>query len=372
MAYATTLQLAAILGIKADIPSWDVAGTPTKEEVGTGDDSTTVFYLDQQHVIASSYTLYYGASESNVTALVETTHYTLAKDTGIITLTGTGVTVVSTNKIYAEYSYFSNGMDDSYLTTVIARADLRVNKKCNTSFTDGTATNPSYPSTVEIQDSKGIYDNVYFTRQRPLIDVNSTLASDITSSDTSLDVATDDGANFPSTGTIIIGTEKITYTGVSTDTLTGLTRGVGDSTAAAHSEDDEVHTTILESSGTEEGTAPTWTVQEWKADMFGGELGQLFLYGDLLVDYVSRTQTLLSKNYVANRIKVTYLYGFDTIPIDITRLSLLIAKQMLINDTIGKALIAGRNEFRPEMLSIDDAEISAIIGTYRQAPMGNT
>jgi len=47
-----------------------------------------------------------------------------------------------------------------------------------------------------------------------------------------------DASLFPSTGTnfVIIGSEEISYTGVSGNTLTGLTRGVAGTTAASHSD----------------------------------------------------------------------------------------------------------------------------------------
>lgn len=65
---------------------------------------------------------------------------------------------------------------------------------------------------------------------------STTLAADLTSTDTtSMTVASQ--ANFPTVGTVLIGTEEIAYTGKSTspDRLTGLTRGVNGSKAAAHS-----------------------------------------------------------------------------------------------------------------------------------------
>ena len=55
-----------------------------------------------------------------------------------------------------------------------------------------------------------------------------------------------DASQFPSSGTnfIQIGTEEISYTGISTNTLTGVTRGVRNTTAATHSNS----ATILNSS----------------------------------------------------------------------------------------------------------------------------
>ena len=56
--------------------------------------------------------------------------------------------------------------------------------------------------------------------------------------DSTTTIVLTDASLFPSTGTnfIKIGTEEISYTGVSTNTLTGVTRGVRNTTAASHSD----------------------------------------------------------------------------------------------------------------------------------------
>jgi hypothetical protein len=61
----------------------------------------------------------------------------------------------------------------------------------------------------------------------------STLSSSINTSVTSLTMAS--STSFASSGTVIIGSELITYTGNSGGTLTGLTRGANGTTAASHS-----------------------------------------------------------------------------------------------------------------------------------------
>ena len=61
----------------------------------------------------------------------------------------------------------------------------------------------------------------------------STLSSSINNSVTSLTMAS--STSFASSGTVIIGSELITYTGNSGGTLTGLTRGANGTTAASHS-----------------------------------------------------------------------------------------------------------------------------------------
>ena len=53
-------------------------------------------------------------------------------------------------------------------------------------------------------------------------------------------ITVDSTTGFDSTGTIVVGTEEITYTGTSSTTFTGATRGAGGTTAAAHSDDDTV------------------------------------------------------------------------------------------------------------------------------------
>jgi hypothetical protein len=61
----------------------------------------------------------------------------------------------------------------------------------------------------------------------------STLSSGINASVTSLTLAS--SSSFPSSGTVIIGSELILYTGNSGGTLSGLTRGAKGTTAASHS-----------------------------------------------------------------------------------------------------------------------------------------
>jgi hypothetical protein len=66
----------------------------------------------------------------------------------------------------------------------------------------------------------------------------STLASGINASVTSLTLAS--ASSFPTSGTVQISSELITYTGVTSNTLTGLTRGALGTTAAIHSSGAEV------------------------------------------------------------------------------------------------------------------------------------
>ena len=369
--YATVSQLAETLGIKVDVPSWDVGSTPTNENVGTGDDSETIFYLDHKNILDGTYTLYYGSTAAATTTLTDVTHYAIDSDTGKITLTAAGVTALSTNNIYAKYSYTNNAMSNTLLTEVLNRAESKVDNETNTTFTDGTATNPSYPSETEIQESPGYFRERIIVEEKPLIDVATTLDGALNDSVTTVDLATGTGTNYPSSGYIIISSEAIQYTGITTDQLTGVTRGVLGTTAAAHSDGDAVHTTMLFLSNTPEGTAETYTIQPWDTHMHASDTGLFYTFNQYLNSPSQYADRLVNQD-IANRVKVIYYHGYNTIPTDITRLTLILAKEMLIKDTIGASLIAGRDEFNPGVMSTDSKEIEGIINSYIVVPMGNT
>ena len=53
-------------------------------------------------------------------------------------------------------------------------------------------------------------------------------------------ITVDSTVDFPTAGTINIGSEKVTYTGLTTTTFTGCTRGASGTTAASHSDNAEV------------------------------------------------------------------------------------------------------------------------------------
>ena len=364
--YATTQQLGDIIGIIKDIPSWEIGDEPTLEGVGAGNSAKTKFYLVQKNIVADSYTFY-----ANAVAMTETTHYALNLTTGEITLTGDGVTLLSTNSLTAEYKYFDNGMSDSYLTEVLDRAENSVDDETNTTFTDGTVDNPTYIAKTEIQSSPGYFNNRVIADDKPLVDIETTLDGAHTIDITTISLTAGTGANYPSSGYIIIGSEVISYTGVDTDDLTGCVRGALSSTAATHDDLDAVHSTILFLSNTQEGTAVTWTVQPWNTYMNASDTGLIYSY-DQSTYGTSQYPDRLVRPDVASRVKLIYYHGYSTIPKNITRLTLIFAKEMLLKDTIGTSLIKGRDGFQPGVMSTDLKETEGIINSYLVIPMGNT
>lgn len=363
--YTTTLQLAAVCGIKRDVPSTEAGEVPRPEQIGIGNSSNTIMYLNHKNIIAETYTLYYGSDVYNLTALTETTHYTLNLTTGKVTLTSAGVTLIAAYQVFAEYSYFSEDMTDSFLSDTLERAEKEVDETLVTTFVDASTTNPSFGVGDDSLDSNGIYNNNYWAKKYPVYDLKSALASDLTIDATSVVLTTGDGSKFPSTGTIQIGTEIITYAAVSTDTLTGCTRGVGDSDAATHTTADVVYTFIVETSNEAEGSVPTYTALT-RGDQYSlkSDLGKVAILNSSGVNLVTAED-------IPDRVKLKYLYGYDSIPVTITRLTLIYAKRMLANDNMVSSLFKGREEFSPENMDKDEIEMKRIEDTYRHWNIDN-
>ena len=134
------------------------------------------------------------------------------------------------------------------------------------------------------------------------------LSSDISSSSTSITL--NDASQFPSSGTnfVQIGTEEISYTGISTNTLTGVTRGVRNTTAASHSSGDTVTNT---SSFVAWGEAASGDLivdpGMWSIDNFGDKAiclivdGEVFEWNSAATDATNSRATIISGAPTASR-----------------------------------------------------------------------
>ena len=120
MAYSTTKQVLEESGINTTI---------IQESVGTGDNSNLDFNLDNQKVIANSYSLYYASSvtSNSFTTLTESTSYTLDKNKGKIRLTEAGAATLGTNILFADYDYSEQFTDDQ-ISRAIEKADSEINE----------------------------------------------------------------------------------------------------------------------------------------------------------------------------------------------------------------------------------------------------
>jgi hypothetical protein len=91
---------------------------------------------------------------------------------------------------------------------------------------------------VTLVDGQAVYTFFRSPSDGTSSGINTTLSAGINTSVTTIGVASVTG--LPTSGIIIIGTEQITYSGISSLNLTGCVRGVNGSTAATHSTSDAV------------------------------------------------------------------------------------------------------------------------------------
>jgi hypothetical protein len=360
--YASTLDLSKFMRINMQVPDLTIVGAAReREEVGTGDNTTLVFWLDHAFVIADSYSILYGASDAVAVALTETTHYILDKDLGKITLTVAGRTAVGTNKIYASYSYVKVSITDTQLQESLNQAETKVDELTNNHFADGTDTTPNWKQILdEVQDGQGVYNRNYFTLQNyPIPNVSTTLDGDVAIDDAIITVASTNG--FPSSGYIFIGSDKIQYTGKTSVTFTGCT------SVEAHSDGETVKPYGFEISTTSPGGSIDWTVMsEGTGYELDKKTGRVHVYADGMYDsgtYID-VDTAAPKG-VASRFRGSYLSGNSTIPATIKQVTLMIAAKDIMSSMVRTAHAEGLNDFNPALIEVDDAETEKILNHYR-------
>ena len=199
MTYATTKQVLDLIGLSNNI---------NHENVGTGDNSNKDFDLDHENVIATSYTLYYGASGSNTfTDLVETEDYTLDKPKGKISLTNTGLAKLQTKVLYGKYVW-CEPFNDTEVSNQLAFADDEVNEMTDrkwdtaTDFTEEfdyeeilNASNYSIYTTTEDRASEKLPKNFIVSKYKPLSSITKIEFYDADGSELTDDELT--GDNYP-------------------------------------------------------------------------------------------------------------------------------------------------------------------------------
>ena len=130
----------------------------------------------------------------------------------------------------------------------------------------------------DFKEQKGSADVLLSFKDYNSITNETTLNGAISAVATS--VILTDATSFPSSGTILIGAELITYTGKTANTLTGCSRGTSSTTAATHADDKKVinYSTVRINLST---VTPTTT----KVDTRGrGRQGNLLISSDAIGD----------------------------------------------------------------------------------------
>ena len=332
--------------------------------MGTGDKSTTLFYLDKSYIISNSYTLHHGASEAGATAMTDVTDYTLDKDNGTLTITTAGLTTVGTGNIYAEYSFNDVQYTDTQLQEALDRAQRDIDKKTHNHFAVGTHDTPDYTQvTNEKHTGKGKYDKEYYLDRTPIPDVSTEVASANYVGATAIYVESTNG--FPSSGYISIEDYKLPYGSKSSTAFWGITNQA----SASHATATPVYPYVIEISTTSSGTTPAWTVLERDEDYdLDFKSGRVNLYR---TDYDSTHYSLeYPQRLTPNRFRGTYNWGTNTIPDDIKRCCLMIASRDLLHTTGRRNLLHGQ-ETNTEDFNLDNEWIKDILDSYKNRKHSN-
>lgn len=358
--YTSLLAFNQALEMDKAIPNRDSGtGTPTLENVGTGDSSTTVFYFDQGFMIRNSETLYTGGTTeaTATTEMTVDTHYTISEDLGKLTLTAAGVTLVSTNNIYAEYSYNRFSLKDTLLYQRLLRAEDELDDAIETVFYDGTAATPDFgTSTDEIHDGRGVYDVEYQMDKYPVNDTTTTLNGAVSADDGTITVVSTNG--FPSSGSFACETDKITYTGKTGTTFTGCT------SVSAHDDGETVTAWVIETSNDSEGSSPTYATKEYQVDYdIDFEAGMVRINKDSLAG--TTLDNMKPPFRIWNRLRFNYQYGFNTIPDDIVKCVHLIAGKEGFSSQVLNAISRGTDGFATASIGDITTQIEKIKSSYR-------
>jgi len=255
----TTVTLIRFLHLLKTIPNLT---TTTRETVGIGDNSKTVFWLDKLGILEDTYILSYGADEDNLTNLTPSTdvteggtaHYVIDLNISKITLTSAGVTAVGTNNIYAEYKYNKLKLLNSELLAQLNAAIDKVKQDTGQTFADSTDTSPDYRKIVDeiLRGHLNTYQKIYDFYYDPIVKIQTTTNGAFTLGGTTLTLT--DATLLPDTGTIYVGGNKVAYTDKDGNDLTvpNTTPTIADGAS--------VRGEVIELSMESEGTAPSYTV----------------------------------------------------------------------------------------------------------------
>ena len=364
---STVLSLCRYLGLIKTIPNKD---TTTRENIGTGDGSETIFWLDNLGVIENTYAFSYGSSEASLTTLTETTHYTLDLETSKLTLTGTGVTAVGTDNIYGEYKYNSQEFTNQEFLDALNAAETKILKRTEMTFADSSTTDPAYRKiiTEPIKGHYNPYDKVFDLNWGPTVRFVGTVNGAYTTG--GVTITLNDGGGLPTAGTLYIGGNKVAYSGRSTNNITvpSTTPSIADAAI--------VRGEVIEISMEPEGSATNYVVldpdTEYEIDY---AQGRIKILSNAYLGEITGSDRIYPSNYL---LQVTYFHAWHekgadpTIPDEIEYVTNMIASRRLMGSIVAKAHNTGLNDFNPALVNVDEDAISEILDHYTLLNVGTS
>lgn len=351
------------LGISLHTLDFDTGQTATWETVGTGDGSNASFYLDQMGVNEDVLSL---RRSSDSAALTVTTHYTFDSDRSSITLTGAGVTYLSTANLQGAYEYNSLGKYLRYNLTadLLESAEDSIDDMTNMTFADQSASYPNYTKVVnELLPGRGEVSNLYHLNYGPIVKLSTTVNGAYTTGSASLTLTS--AAGFPSTATIYIGGNKVTYTAKSGNVLTVpiTTPSIADGAV--------VRGDVIEVSLDPAGVTTSFTVLTPDVDYsLDYDTGELQLLDDY---YVQNLYGLVRPaDGIKDRIRVNYMTAWHEvgqdceIPVEIKDAVYKLTASRLTDMNILKSNVNVSENFSPVTLRDVNSRLSESLNRYKK------
>jgi hypothetical protein len=245
------------------------------------------------------------------------------------------------------------------------RAQVQIESETDTKWVDGSTATPAYGAILdEKHDGKGLYDRSYFLEKFPIPALGAVVTGTaVVAADTTIYVDSTNG--FPSSGVLGLESDKIVYTGKSGSAFTGCS-GV----LSAHGTAKYARPYVIEASSTEPGSEPVFVplIEDLEFDI-DKDTGRVEI---LKVDWTGDAYSTYNiPRLVPNRFRASYLYGYSTIPSDMTKLCLLIASRDLMKSAVRKAHALGQNSFNPELINVDDVEIDNLLQHFKHFKSAN-
>lgn len=352
----------------SDCTGADEATNRTLTMANTGSDNT-ILNIVVNNVSLNSPDFSHNSTTNVITflnAVYNTDYIRVTYTTEGIVASGTTATYAGTAELqrFMGYTAADNPYTSTQMQEALDRSQGEVDNRTSTHFAVGTTSTPDYVKvTNEKHRGKGNYDRTYFTDKIPLPDVSTTVSGTaVTAADTTIYATSTSG--FPATGIVGIEGDKVIYTGKTATSFTGCT-GV----SSAHGTAKDIKPYVVEISTSQAGASPSWTIltEDIHYDM-ETDSGRIYVLRD---DFVMDVWSTTNPPKIPNRIRYTYIYGYDEIYPDIKRLCLMIASKDLMHTAVRKATGGGMNEFNPAMIDVDEAWINRTIEKYRSHKMYN-
>lgn len=359
--YTTVSGFWSFLGIAQHILDFAIGEEPKWEDVGNGNSAQTIFYLDRLGVNEDTLVLKKSSDDSTFPS----TAYVFDSDRSKITLTAGGVTLLATSGIQASYEYNTLGSSLKFNETasILGRAEHYIEEECDTVFADQTSTAPEYfQITNEGLVGKGTSQDIYNTNMYPIVKLQSSISTAYVTGSTAMQITSASG--FPSTGTIYVGENKVTYTAKSSNTLTVP------STTPSIAADAVVRGEVVEVSLDPGGVTPSYTILvpdvDYAIDYDSGQI-------QLLDDYYVQNLYSITRpsDGTADRVRISYMNAYHPIgdacmiPPDIVEAMYLRAAAVLTDSTIFKANINISDNFNPSTIRDANERISKITEKYK-------